>query len=229
MSSIFTQTAKAASTGGQFEVPPAGQQAAVLVAMIDLGTHDEEFTNPKTGKTTIKPMRKVYFCWELTKASMTGSSFNHVIGRKYTLSLSASAALRKLVENYYHKDIPDGAPFDFTKLLGKPFIVTVNHSEGNGPNGDRTYANFGGVAAPPDGYTVPPPKHKPFSREVTSRELLPAWLPYEYDHASRSRLSLTDIIAKSHEVRGIGTRTAPSVAAPAPAREPEPTADEAPF
>lgn len=219
--SIFTQTAKSVGTGEGFEIPPAGSHPAVLVALVDLGTHDEEFTDDKTGGTKTKAMRKVYLCWELTSAKLSGSAFNHVVGRQYTLSLGKSAALRKLVEGYYGKPIPDGKDVDFTKLLGKPFLVSVVHKPGSG---DRTYANFAGAGPVPVGLTVPPPKRRPFAREVTSPDPLPDWLPYYYGEP------LGDIIRRSYEVRGVGTRSAPPVAPP----EPEPVSaaageDEVPF
>lgn len=192
--SIFTQTAKSGGNGEGFEIPPAGSHPAVLVALVDLGTHDEEFTDEKTGAKKTKAMRKVYLCWELTGAKLSGSTMNHVVGRQYTLSLGKSAALRKMVEGYYGKPIPDGTPFDFTKLLGRPFLVSVVHK----PNatGEKTYANFAGAGPVPQGLAVPKGQRKPFSREVTATDPLPDWLPYVYGE------KLADIIARSHEVKG---------------------------
>ncbi len=188
--SIFEQTATAALEG--FEKCPAGNHPAILVAIVDLGTRPEEFTNEKTGKTKIKDVRKVFLGWELTACGMTGSKWNFVLGREYTLSFSESAALRKMLEDWAGKKMTNGAKVNLNDFLGKKFLVSVVHKE----HGEKVYANFSKASAVPSGLSVPAPKHTPFVREVTSTDPLPVWLPRIYGK------EIKDVIANSNEKLG---------------------------
>ena len=62
---------KASSTeGGDFELPPSGSYPAVLIGLIDLGTHDREY-NGKTDE-----VHKLLFVWELvTESKADGDNF----------------------------------------------------------------------------------------------------------------------------------------------------------
>ena len=68
--SVFKQTA--ASSGGDYENAPVGNHPAVLVAMIDIGTHEEDYQGAK------KQTRKIYLAWELVDEKKADGK-NHVI------------------------------------------------------------------------------------------------------------------------------------------------------
>ena len=175
-----------------FEIPPQGMRPAILVGMIDLGTHAEEFDDKKTGKSKMKDMRKVFFVWELTANRMTGSKFNHVIGQKYSMSSYNTSKIMKLFASYLGKPVKDGDNLNFGDLLGKPFLVNIKHTTVD----DRTFANFDSAAPPPENYPVPPPLYTPIIWDIDSTDPLPTWLPFDYGK------SIASVIADSHERRG---------------------------
>src|SRR5262245_26390627 len=72
-----------ASRGGgeDFKDPaPEGVHRARLVALVDLGTHSEEYQ----GKP--RDLHKVFAVWELVGCHQPGSTLNYVIAQDYTLS-----------------------------------------------------------------------------------------------------------------------------------------------
>jgi predicted RecA/RadA family phage recombinase len=172
----MTWTMKTPAPGGAFEVPPAGLKAGVLVGLIDLGTHDDEFTDPKTNETRTKAVRKVFLVWELTGCKMSGTGNNHTIGRAYTWSLNEKAALRKVVKAWRGKDLREGEDFDILSMLGKAFALTLTHKE----SGEKVYVNLDGVGALPEEMIAGIAKRKPFARPLDSAEPLPDWLPRIY-------------------------------------------------
>src|SRR6185437_6062720 len=98
---------KAKSGGGNFEQPEPGNQSAVLVAIVDLGTVEKSYKGKEYDS------HEYFFVWELVTQQMTGSSHNHVIGKSYTASLDEKANLRKMIEKWF-KPIPDGTEFDLS-------------------------------------------------------------------------------------------------------------------
>ncbi len=207
-----------ATTGGEArEVPDAGAHPAVLVALIDLGTHSEEFKDD-AGKVKVKDIRKVQFVWELTGEPIKGQpGKNHIIGRDYNLFFSQKAALRKLVEAWRGKALAEGEEFDIAVLLGKPCLVTLSHGQSARGN---AYAKLEAVGPLPKGTKAAPPKIAPFSRLVDSADLLPDWLPYIYGE------SVGDFVARAKEIAGHTTPRPRADAAPA---DKGGTEDEVPF
>lgn len=177
------------SASGAFEVPPAGSHGAALVAIIDLGTHREAFKGEAE-----KDVHQVYLVWELTGCPMTGSNFNHVIGRKYTFSLHEKSGLRKMIKSWRNKDLGVGEQFDVLSMLGKKCMVSVSHTE----SGEKVYANLDGVSAVPSGMPVADPKRKPVAREVTSADPVPDWLPRIYGEP------VEEVVKRAREVRPAG-------------------------
>lgn len=195
---IFNQTpTRNTGEGGTWEVPEADNHVGALVAMIDLGTHGEAFQGGDARDT-----HKIFLVWELTEAPMSGTTGNHVIGQKYTLSLNEKAGLYKMLKA---AGVPlvDGQPYPLETLLGKPCMVTVNHKQNR--DGTRTYAEFGGMTGVPKALKgkAAGPKHTPFAFEIpaTRREAedavkalgMKAWLPRCYGEP------VVDIIRKSKE------------------------------
>lgn len=168
--SIFKQQVKK-SEGGDFEVAPTGSHAAVCVALIDLGTHNEQFPGQAA-----KDVRKLLIAWELTDEKKADGS-NHIVGRDYTVSLHEKAALNILIKGWRGKPLVEGEDFDILKLLKQKCQVNISHK----PNGDgtRNYARVESVSQTVKGLTVPPHTVEPISWEIESGAEFPdaEWLP----------------------------------------------------
>ncbi len=179
--SIFKQKVKSSQS---FDQVPPGNHGAVLVAIVDLGTHEENFQ----GKINIQ--RKIYFVWELTSEKEPGApDKNRLIAKMFTLSFGKKAKLRALIEGWRGKALDDGEEFDLAKLIGKSCLVNVVH--------DNEYANVAAVSAPPKGVKVEKPKHTPFIWEIEGDKPVDlSWLPWIYGK------KVEDVIAQSDEVTG---------------------------
>ncbi len=114
------------------EVAPSGTHKAVLVAIIDLGTHIEQFSGQEA-----KDTRKLLLAFELVEEHCAGTNRNHIIGREFTLSLHPKAGLRQFIESWRGSKFKEEEEFDITSLTGKSCMVNVTHKTSNN---DRTYA-----------------------------------------------------------------------------------------
>lgn len=185
--------------GGGSEVPPAGAHPAVLIAIIDLGTHEDEYN----GKPSYP--RQVLFVWELTTEKLAGTkSRNHVLARDYTIGYSGEVilgpknGLRKMLEGWRGKAYGEGDDIDIAAPLGRSCVLTVKHGESAKKN---TYAKIESVTPVPKGLAVPPAERcKPFTWEIHEGAELPPereWLPFVYGE------KVEDVIKGSYEWRGL--------------------------
>ena len=177
-----------ASKGGDFEYPEPGNQAAVLVAIVDLGTVNKEFQ----GKAY--DAREVYLVWELPTQQMTGSTFNHVIGKVFSLSFGEKSNLRKMVAKWRGSEFREGDEFDLSKLLGLSCLLDVQPVEG------KSYVKLDATPASrlPKGMSCPPAKRSPVCWDIEEHDELPEhldWLPFIYGE------SVCDRIKRSAEWR----------------------------
>lgn len=147
---------KSASSQTDFEMPAVGQHTARLVALIDLGTQERSF------KGEMRAAEELYLAWELVEhRRKDGSPF--VVARAYTNSLNVKSHLRQLVDGLRASvgkpALRDGEEFDFTKLVGPAYVVTIDHT----PSGDgsKTYYNVKQVSAAHKSMSVPKPAHEP--------------------------------------------------------------------
>lgn len=134
--------------GGNFELTPAGNHIAVCYMVCDLGEQESVYQ----GET--KVARKVRLAWELPNELMSdGRPFS--VSKKYTLSLSDKANLRKDLESWRGRAFTDEEleGFDLFNILGKPCMVNIIHEASNG----KTYVNVASVAALPKGLPAPKP------------------------------------------------------------------------
>jgi len=161
------------SGGGNFELTPAGNHIGVCYMVCDLGDQDIEWQG------TAKVQRKVRISWELPGELMAdGRPFS--VSKKYTLSLSDKANLRKDLESWRGRAFTDAEldGFDLFNVVGKGCMINVIHETGNG----KTYANVASVASLPKGVTAPQPSNTPvaFSLDdedaVNKFNALPDWL-----------------------------------------------------
>lgn len=170
--------------GQEYEIPPSGLHAAVLVALIDLGTHEFTYQGKKSEN------RKIFLVWELTaEHQLNGDTF--MIAADYTWSLNAKANFRKMLEGWAGRTFKDDEEFDPLILLGKPCVVNV--SEGVTANGKK-YAEVMGVAVPMKGQTIPKATQVNYAfhlSQVTCQKdeiTIPVWVPRNY-----GRMVLDDI------------------------------------
>lgn len=196
MSSPF---ALKASTSKAADIPPQGSHQAVLVAIVDLGTHDEKEFG---GGEKTRQVRQLFLAWELVAEPLPGGKGNHVVYERYNFSFNSKAKLRQMFEGWLARNFHEGEDFDPTKLLGKTCLVKVSHSTKN----DKTYASMSGVGPIMKGMSYIAPVNKPFVWSFADGAFVaPEWLPWCYGQ------KVEDIISRSHERTGtVGSKPASS-------------------
>jgi hypothetical protein len=165
--------------GGDYEVVKAGAYPAVLVALVDLGTHEEEFEEKdgkNKGQKKIKNMRKVLLVWELTGEPAAKPGTNQVIGKDFNLVFTDRAKLRIFCETWRGVKYKEGEKTDLTVLIGKPCMITT--TAGVSKASGKEYAKVEAVSPAPRGMTVPPPKYTPAAYRLGTD--LPDWIPFIY-------------------------------------------------
>jgi hypothetical protein len=176
------------SDGLDFERPEAGPQAAVLVALIDLGTQRDDFGDRQ------RQVRKVLLAFELAERRRDGTAF--VVARDYTLSLGRKAALRKMVEGWRGAALAEDEEVRLAEWLGKPCLLTlVEHTTSS----DKIVVKVDGVGRLPKGMVALTPSRAPLAWSIAGpRCALPelAWVPYLYGQP------VGDVIKRSAEWRG---------------------------
>lgn len=178
---------KANKGGGGHAKAPAGNHPAVLVAIVDMGTHYSEF------QSVGKWQRKAYFVWELVTEKIAGTKDkNHVIGIDLALSLNEKAKLRKFIESRLGKPLPDGADYDVSAELGQRCLLGVIEKNGH-PKVET-------VSAVPKGLPFPEPQNAPTYYPLdairSGNVKVPEWVPWFYGKP------LTDEISQCKEIAG---------------------------
>ncbi len=176
-----------ATSNADFETPPAGNLPAVLVGIIDLGTHE----HPGFQGGPPETKRTVLLVWELVEELKADSKMRHTIGRSYTLSFAKKAGLRILLEKWRGRDYMPGDDIDISKVLGMSCLLSVTHTS----KGDNTYARVDGIAPVVKGMTVPAPQNRPLLWEIDSGQPIPEadWIPYVFGE------SVKDLVERSDE------------------------------
>lgn len=165
------------SEGGNYEMAPAGTHPAVLVGLIDLGTHTETFQGQAP-----KDAQKLYLIWELTSEhDSQGRPF--LVGQEYTYSLGKKAKLRSIVEGFLGRSLADGEEYDIAEMIGKPCVATVKEGV---TGAGKKYASLAGIGKPMKGLTVPQPLTESFTFALalcTAQADIPdfpEWIPFSY-------------------------------------------------
>ena len=109
--------------GGDWELPPAGNLAAVCVALIDLGTQQESFQ----GKP--REARQLAIVWELSGMVNTKTGKNHVVCNKFNASLHQKSNLRKIIDSWRGTPLKDDEEFDLFKVVGAACLLQVSHDK----------------------------------------------------------------------------------------------------
>src|SRR3972149_5784866 len=122
--------------GGNFELAPVGMHLARCYRVIDCGTHPD--------RNYGKRKRPGYLFWELPNTHRAASDDPIIIAKRYTLSHHPKAILRLDLESWYGQHFDDkrldqGGGFDIEKVLGRPALLNVIHSD------DGKFANIASV------------------------------------------------------------------------------------
>jgi hypothetical protein len=191
-------------TGGDFELTPEGSHTATCYRVIDLGTQETSYE----GK--VKQQHKVLIAWELTEEPMSDGR-PHTMQKRYTLSSSEKATLRKDLESWRGRKFTkeELGKFNISRLLKVSCMMSVTHTENEG----KTYANVAAVMAMPKGIKGPPLVNEPFHFDLSN-----------FDQATFDKLSdhVKEIIKKSPEYKALGSRSLVDDAADAFGDEREP-------
>lgn len=133
----------AKDSGDSFEreLPPVGFQDAVCSKIFDLGKQLSDYQGQQ------KLQHKVLFVWELAATMSTGeyAGKRFVVHREYTLSLHEKASLRKDLEGWKGKSIPEETArqgVDLEKMLKVPCTIQITHQTSRTGN---EYAKVTGI------------------------------------------------------------------------------------
>lgn len=170
MANPWKQKAANRGEGEERELPPEGNQPAVLVGLIDLGNHWSEYQ----GKGSYR--HKIYLVWELVEAEG-----RPLVGRDFTLSLHENAQLRQWLASW-GKTLGDGEEFDLSLLAGKGCLLDVKHKT---TKKGKKVASVESIGALPvikgKRVEVADPHCKPVVWSLGDDEaLIPDWAPYLY-------------------------------------------------
>lgn len=142
------------TTGDKFPklpLPEAGTTQAVCCAVWDLGLQKGSYM----GKEKIQ--HKIIIAWEIAEKINAPESEYHgkpyMLNKKYTLSLSDKANLRKDLESW--RGVPFSAAelengFDIEKLYGVNCYIGIKH-EPDRNDASKVYANVTAILPPPKG------------------------------------------------------------------------------
>lgn len=188
---IFTGNATA---GKSTEVPSEGNHPGALVALIDLGTHDQDYQDGKTGEG-----RKIFLVFELDE-KIDGQDQNHVIGKEVTLTFSPKSKLRKIMEGLRGKSYADGEQIDVAKAVGSSGLINVKH--GTSEKSGNHYAKFEDVSPLPKGMPPFKPSLPLTTWEIGCGKPFPefGWLPWSF--LNRQPVPLKKVMEASKEMRG---------------------------
>lgn len=137
--------------GSNYEPVAAGTYPARCYSMIHIGTIEENIL----GQT--KKLEKIRITWELPTELKVFKEEDgkkpYSISKEFTLSMNEKATLRKFLESWRGKSFTkEEIPFDVTKLIGKPCLLSIIHKTAKNGN---TYAEISSVSTLPKGMTCP--------------------------------------------------------------------------
>jgi hypothetical protein len=159
-----------------FKRVPAGSFIGRCFSVIDLGIQKVEWSGE------VKSQHKIVITWELfgedeegnpLTVPVDGQEMPMTISKRYTLSLSEQATLRKDLESWRSKAFSDEelAGFDLRKLIDVYCMISVTHSLSK--DGSKTYANVTAVTPIPSALRNSKPKgvHAPRVFEMDNPDM----------------------------------------------------------
>ncbi len=129
----------------EFAKVEPGTYMARCYSMIEIGHVEEEY------KGQMKNVHKVVLSWELPDELAVFKEDRgpepYVVSKKYTLSMSEKANLRKDLEGWRGMAFTEleAARFDITKLLGVPCILSIIH-EVSKTDPNKTYVKVQSIS-----------------------------------------------------------------------------------
>jgi len=132
-------------------LPEAGTTQAVCCAVWDLGLQKTSYMGEE------KIQHKIVVAWEIVETINVPESEYHgkpyMLNKKYTMSLSEKANLRKDLESWRGRpfsadELKNG--FDLTKLYGANCLIGIKH-EPDRVDPDKSYANVTAILPIPKG------------------------------------------------------------------------------
>lgn len=187
----WTATTKKDTGGADYENAPAGNHPAVLVAIIDLGTQENNFTPGET-----KLQHRCFWVWELVGSrKKDGKPFT--AGMELTFSMHEKSKMRKFVQARTGTTLPDSIDYDITQELGQPCLLRMIATK----NGDKEYVNVDGPSGLVTGMPVPVATLPKFAWNIADWKAgtpisFPEWVPFSYG------TSIEDIVCDSAELKG---------------------------
>ncbi len=180
---------EASNSGGTGEMPSEGNHPAVLVGLVDLGTHDDEYQGKKITN------RKVLFCWEIPGETRSdGGPFVLVADFNMPPTLSGKSKLRTMLEAWRGKPMEDKEKLDLAALLGKACLLNVGR--GKSSKGSE-FAKIMGISPMIRGMQAPRPFSDQFVWSPAAGPFNPPdWMPFLYGKP------VVETIEQSREWRG---------------------------
>jgi hypothetical protein len=194
----WTMEVPAAGEPGDFELCPQGNHVGNIVAIFDVGTHQEEY------KGVVKDVSKFVLAFELQKKKQDGQHF--ILSKSYTRSMHEKANWYKLVSGVMAKNFAQGEKFDPRKLLGCPCMILVTHSDTIKDGKTKTFSNIATVSQFPEGFPFPTDYRPPVAWSVRERRPMPAtsWVPNVYGK------SIATLVEESKEFLPVHTQGQPA-------------------
>lgn len=124
-----------AGSGQKFTPAPSGVHQAVCVDVVDMGLLEV------TWKGTVKKQHKIRLVWQIEELMDDLKPF--IVQKRYTLSLSEKANLRKDLESWRGRSFTDAElqGFDVESIIGANCLLNVMQVQKDG----ETYANITAV------------------------------------------------------------------------------------
>lgn len=172
------------------ELPSSGIQHAVCSKIFDLGKQMNEFQGQQ------KLQHKVLFVWELAETMQTGeyAGKRFVVHKEYTLSLHERATLRKDLESWYGKSIPEEKAregIDLEKMLKSQCTLNVTRRTSKSGN---EYAVVSGV--------MPAQKDAPMLFPELPEDWCPDWIKTKMAEAMPDDNAPSGEVGKQEEQAG---------------------------
>ena len=158
------------SSGGEIpDAIEAGNYPAVLIALVDLGTQENDYK----GVTSYR--HEIYLAWEIH----TDDNETVVLGKQYALTMTPKSNLGKLIASLSASGKVPEKEVDLTTLLGMGCLIQVSATTRKNDSGqERTYNAAETASRLPKGMPKPTPVRKPVA--ITLDEQVPDWLPRSY-------------------------------------------------
>lgn len=162
-------------SGGDYIPCPPGNHPGRIIGLYDVGYQLEVRKNKKTGLDETAFIRKLIVVFEVVKMRPDGDP--HVLGLKFTCSMSDSSNFFKFVVSATGQRYASNQQFDPLSLLSIPVMVNVTNTP---PKADGSvYANVQGVTQYPEGFPAPSTTITPRSWSIMEGTPAPVepWLP----------------------------------------------------